>query len=60
MLSKTEYDKIIKDIKHSTQKIANEVYIKRLDIILKELQEKGIHIDDNKKSIKKGRPRKDF
>jgi hypothetical protein len=57
-MDKLEYDKVLRDIKHTTQKVANDVFTKRLAIILTELEQHGIHIDEDQKSIKKGRPKK--
>ena len=57
-MNKIEYEKITRDIKCVTQKVANHVYMARASIILEELEKQGFNINIDIKSIKKGRPKK--
>jgi hypothetical protein len=56
-----DYEKILKDIKQTTQKIANDMFLQRKTAILSKLTELNVPLreDDTGMSLKKGRPKKD-
>jgi hypothetical protein len=57
-MNSSEYDKVNKDIRTVTQKIANDIFIRRRAAIMKALNEHTMAIDEEKLAIKKGRPKK--
>ena len=60
-MNEAEYDKLCRDIRHSTQKIANDIFLRRRDQIITQLQESDLNLsikDAAALTIKKGRPKK--
>jgi hypothetical protein len=56
-MNEPEYEKLTKDIKQYTQKIANDIFNYRKTIIIRELQARGLELNDTVGYIKKGRPK---
>ncbi len=54
-----EYDKLCRDIRMCTQKIANEMFTHRRGLIVEKLMEAGVPLTDDDLTLKKGRPKKD-
>jgi hypothetical protein len=59
-MNEGEYEKLCRDIRHSTQKIANDIFLNRRDQVLTQLQARGLALstDTAALTIKKGRPKK--
>ena len=57
-MNEQEYEKLIKDIRQISQKIANDIFAKRRTCIMNELKQNGIIIDEDQLVLKKGRPKK--
>ncbi len=57
-MNEAEYEKLCRDMRHGTQKMANEIFLRRRAQILTNLQEHGVTIHDSPLAIKKGRPKK--
>jgi hypothetical protein len=58
-MNDAEYDRLCRDIRHSTQKIANDIFLQRRAEVLLKLEEHGLAIKgDFPLTIKKGRPKK--
>ena len=52
------YDKLTRDVRHASQKYANDIFTQRRTIILSALRQQGVPLSDEPMSIKKGRPKK--
>ena len=58
-MNEEDYDKLCRDIRLCTQKIANEMFAHRRGLIVERLIEAGVPLKDDDLTLKKGRPKKD-
>ncbi len=56
-MNTSEFEKIFRDIRTTTQKVSNDIFQQRRAAALKSLTEQGISLEEDKTSVKKGRPK---
>ncbi len=57
-MEEDKYEKLLREVRHITQKSANDIFMQRSVFIMEELRQHGVPVTDEPMSIKKGRPKK--